>query len=101
MAGLQQRVEDLASDVRTLTPLVVGQAKLEIAVTHIQTEFTALVVNVDQIKRSLAEGEDRRQREREDQLRDSRNWRRALVLGSFTVLAALIAAAATIIVSAP
>lgn len=101
MAGVQQRLDDLKQDVAALTPLVVGHAELRAAIAHIETELTRLGVDILALKTELAKFEMNRQEERKEQLRDSRNWRRALVLGSFTVLAAVIAAAAQIIASSP
>src|SRR5688572_26514575 len=97
MAGVQQRLDDLKQDVASLTPLVVGHAELRAAIAHIETELARLSVDILSLKTEIAKLENRRVTERDEQMKDSRNWRRALVLGSFTVLAAVIAAAATII----
>jgi chromosome segregation ATPase len=101
MAGVQQRLDDLKQDVASLTPLVVGHAELRAAIAHIETEIARLGMDLFALKTEIAKLEGVRQEERQEQLRDSRNWRRALVLGSFTVLAAVIGAAATIIASSP
>lgn len=108
MASVQQRVSDLAADVHDLAPLTVSVAELKLALVHVQTGMTDLSADVAAARRTINEQikglqesyqEDRREREKaqKDALKDSRQWRRALILGSVTVLAALIAAAATII----
>lgn len=119
MAGLQQRVEDLSTDVRALTPLVVATAELKIAVTHLQSDVhdvsgdvaTARKVIDGQIRdmrqafneqieglgKAIKGDREEREQAQIEALKDSRQWRRALIIGSLAVLAACITAAATII----
>jgi hypothetical protein len=101
MAGVQQRLDDVKQDVSALTPLVVGHAELRAAIAHIEVELVRMSAEILALKTTMTSSETTRQQDREDQLKDSRNWRRALVLGSFAVLGSVLTAAATIIASAP
>jgi hypothetical protein len=81
MAKLEQRVEDVFT----------------IALTNIRDDVQELNGTVAGLRTDF-EDEKRQQSDRQDAaLKDSRSWRRALIIGSFTVLAALITAAAAII----
>lgn len=81
VAKLEQRVEDVFT----------------IALTNISDDVQELTGTVAGLRTDF-ENEKRQQGDRQDAaLKDSRSWRRALIIGSFTVLAAIIAAAATII----
>lgn len=99
MAGLKQRVEDLSAQVGMLTPLIVSVAELKIAVSHIQTDMHDITGELRGLHDALEKREEQRHQAQQDALKDSRNWRRALVLGSFTVLAAVIGAVATVVVA--
>lgn len=90
MAGVKQRVDDLRSDVRELTPLLVTVAEIKLSMGRMQTDIHDVVESVGELKRQGRQ-------QNEDALKDSRQWRRALILGSFTVLAALITAVASIL----
>jgi glutaredoxin 2 len=94
MAAATQHLSDIDADVRALTPLVVGQAELRAAMGHMQIEITA-------IRTELAKTEVARQQERQSERQDKNKMRLALYAGCFTVLAAVISAAAAIIASAP
>jgi septal ring factor EnvC (AmiA/AmiB activator) len=101
MARMQQRVHDLSQEVGQLGRLPVGQVRLEEGLKNLQDDLREANVLISHVRQSIKDREARQEIERREQLADSRNWRRALILGSFTVLAAIIAAAATIIASAP
>jgi uncharacterized coiled-coil protein SlyX len=101
MARMQQRVQDLSHEVATLGQLPVGQARMEEGLKNLQDDLREANILIAHVRQSIRDREARAEVERREQLTDSRNWRRALILGSFTVLAAIIAAAATVIASTP
>lgn len=97
VAALKQHVSDLDSRVDHLTPLVVGVAELKVGLADVKSDVHSAGAELEALRR-LYEEEKKDQRARQEMsLRDSRSWRRALILGSFTVLAAIITATATVI----
>ena len=88
VARLDQRVQDLVNEVN-------------FKLAHLQDDLRETNVLVSHVRQSIKDRDARQDIERREQLADSRNWRRALILGSFTVLAAIIAAAATIAANTP
>lgn len=90
MARLEQRTDDLATDVRTLAPLVVAVAEVKLTISQVQREQGDVHKMVEEINRRLdQEAKDRmserdsRRREEQDrrveERRDSRNFRRTLI----------------------
>ena len=90
MARLEQRTDDLATDVRTLAPLVVAVAEVKLTVTQVQQVQSDVRRSIEEINRRLdreaqtrADERDKRtQAERErrtEERRDSRNFRRTLI----------------------
>lgn len=92
VAGLKQRVEDLGVQVAAVPAVIVNVAELKLSVSHIQADLRDMTGELSGLNKML----DKRQ---EAALNDSRSWRRALILGSFTVLAAVIGATATVLVA--
>ena len=72
VARLEQRTDDLSTDVRTLTPLIVQVAEIKITIAQVQAESRATHDAVDALKR-LIEGR------REDERKDSRSFRNLLI----------------------
>lgn len=97
VAKLEQRVDNDHADIKDNTADIKALAPLAVTVAEIRLGLSRL----EKLYEGAAEREEHRavreQQTREAQLKDSRNWRRALVLGSFTVLAAIITAAGAII----
>lgn len=72
VAKLEQRYEDLAIDVRALSPLIIATAEMRMQIGHLEAEMAELI-------RTSQDAEKTRQKEREDRQRDDRNFRRTLV----------------------
>lgn len=73
VARLEQRTDDLSTDVRTLAPLIVEVAKIQVAMSQIQVEARSTHQAVDDLKRSI-------EKRREDERKDSKSFR-LLLLG--------------------
>ena len=101
MARMQQRVQDLSTEVAQLGQLPERLVRVEEGLTNLRDDLREMLVQLKHVRQSIKEREQAAAVERREQLADSRNWRRALILGSFTVLAAVIAAGATIVASTP
>jgi FtsZ-binding cell division protein ZapB len=101
VAALEQHVRDVDARVDTLTPLVVGVAELKVGLADVRSDVHDASAEVSALKQLIEEDKKERRTNQERALADSASWRRALILGSFTVLAAIIAAAATIIANTP
>lgn len=99
MAGVKQRVDDLRVDVKELAPLVVSVAEIRGAMTRMQTDMQGLTGKLGELSQDLSEREEERQEAQREALKDSQSWRRALIVGSFTVLAALVTAASAVLVA--
>lgn len=72
-------MDDLSSDVRAIAPLGVTVAEMKVVMTRLEVDMASILAG------------------QKEALSDSRSWRRALILGSFTVLAAVVSAAAVIV----
>lgn len=97
VAKLEQRVEDVVSGHKDVVAEIKALRTLAVTVAEMRLGLS----RVEEMCRETSKREEERERRddemREAQLRDSRNWRRALIVGSFAVLGAVITAAATII----
>lgn len=105
-----ERLADHEVDIRAFAPMTASHAVLTEQILQLQgTTGTILrrldaqdaAREADKKEREVRQAEvSRRDSERQEQaIKDSQSWRRALILGSFTVLAAIIAAVGTIIAS--
>jgi len=92
MAKTEQRLDDLQVDVRAFAPMIAAHAVLVEQMANVQARLQIIQTRMDR------DQEERHPRQDETS-KESRQWRRALILGSFTVLAAVITAAATVIVA--
>ena len=101
MARMQQRVHDLSTEVAQLGQLPERLVRVEEGLTNLRDDLREMLVQLKHVRQSIKDREAAAAVERREQLADSRNWRRALILGAFTVLAAVIAAGATIVASTP
>lgn len=72
VAKLEQRFDDMAVDVRALSPLIIASAEMRIQLNHLEVEIAAL-------ERAIKETERTRNEERETRRRDDRNFRKTLV----------------------
>ncbi len=79
VAKLEQRTEDLSTDVRTLTPLVVAVAEVKLAVSHVESESRATKASIDAVHRRLDDDNKDRKRRQEEAAKDSRSLRNILV----------------------
>jgi hypothetical protein len=107
VARLEQRTDDLATDVRTLAPLVVAVAEVKLTISQVQREQTDVHRAVEAISQRLdqeardraAEREKRTQGDKErrtEERRDSRNFRRTLIgIG----IAAVLSPVATLVIT--
>lgn len=94
VARLEQRTDDLSTDVRTLTPLIVEVAKIQVGMAQIQVELHATAQAVAEVPRRLdREAEARRKGQEEravNEQRDSRNFKRTMIgVGIAAVLSPL------------
>src|SRR4051812_30689974 len=72
VARLEQRTDDLSTDVRTLTPLLVQVAEIKITIAQVQTQSRATLDAVDSLRNAI---DQRRETER----KDSRSLRNLLI----------------------
>ena len=94
VARLEQRTDDLSTDVRALTPLIVEVAKIQVAMGQIQMETRSTASSVvEVVHRMDREAEERRKGQEErvvNERRDSRNFKRTLIgVGVAAVLSPL------------
>jgi hypothetical protein len=95
VARLEQRTDDLSTDVRTLTPLIVAVAEVKITVSQIQLDGASTRAAVEALKTSI----DQRQM---DASRDSKNFRRTLVgIGIAAVLSPVGTLVVTLLAARP
>jgi uncharacterized protein YoxC len=79
VARLEQRTDDLATDVRTLAPLVVAVAEVKLAITHVESESRGTRAAIDGVHRRLDDDEKDRKRRQEEASKDSRSLRNILI----------------------
>jgi outer membrane murein-binding lipoprotein Lpp len=83
VARLEQRTDDLSTDVRTLTPLIVQVAEIKITMAQVQAEAHSTNEAVGRIvarmDREVEERQRGQEKRREDERRDSKNYRRTLI----------------------
>lgn len=72
VARLEARTDDLSTDVRTLTPLIVQVAEIKITMNQVQAEAHATKDAVDQLTKTI-------ERRRDDERKDSRSLRNILI----------------------
>lgn len=101
VAALNQHVSDLDTRVAHLTPLVVGVAELKLGLADVRDDVHNASREVQALRQIYEEDKKYRAQQQEAALRDSASWRRALILGCFTLLAALVSAAAVVIAGTP
>ena len=87
MARLEQRVDDLSIEVKTLQPLLISVAKLELGLGHV----ASAIDDVAKIQRELAASLEQRDQARQ-QGEGTRRWQAYALIGGFaSVLLAIIA----------
>ena len=87
LARLEQRVDDLATDVRVMAPLIVQMAEQKLQMTHLERAVDECAGRVAALRKELQEAEERRETERKAERRDSRKNRWTLISGvAFVVL---------------
>ena len=87
MARLEQRVDDLATDVRVMAPLIVQMAEQKLQMQHIETEVAACAEKVSTLRKELQDAEKAREAQRQAERRESRRNRWTLLSGvAFVVL---------------
>lgn len=100
MARLEQRTDDLATDVRTLAPLVVAVAEVKLAISHVEMDARDTRQAIDGLKTELKQREEQREKDEKErrvsEQRDSRNFRRTLI---GIAIAAVLSPIGTIIVA--
>lgn len=79
VARLEQRTDDLATDVRTLAPLVVAVAEVKLAITHVEAESRGTRSSIEAVHRRLDDDEKDRKRRQEEASKDSRSLRNILI----------------------
>lgn len=79
VARLEQRTDDLATDVRTLAPLVVAVAEVKIAISHVEAESRSLRTLIEGINRKMDEDTKERIERQTAANRDSRNFRNTMI----------------------
>lgn len=87
MARLEQRVDDLSIEVKTLQPLLISVAKLELGLGHV----AAAIDDVATSQRALVESLEQRAEARQ-QGEGQRRWQAYAIIGGFaSVLLAIVA----------
>jgi chromosome segregation ATPase len=99
IAVLTQRVADLDARVRELIAMREAQIRLEGKVDNAADDIREIRRAMHERDEAVGERDKQVASERQQQLQDSKKWRQAMVLGAFSVLAAVITAVATIIAS--
>ena len=101
VAAMKQHVGDIDNRLTQLAPLVVGVAELKIGLADVKADVHDAGAEVTALRQLYEADKKSRQEQQEAALRDSASWRRALILGCFTVLSAVIGAAAVVLAGTP
>ncbi len=99
-ATMEQRQADMVDDLRAFAPLITAHAEMRIQIEHMRSETAQVRREIGELREFIEEDREERRSAQIEALNDSKQWRRALIIGSFTVLAAIVAAAATILAAA-
>jgi uncharacterized protein YaaN involved in tellurite resistance len=86
VARLEQRVDDLATDVRVMAPLIVQMAEQKLAMQHLQTEVHECSTSVETLRKDLAEAQALREQQRAAERRESLRNRWTLLTGVLFVV---------------
>jgi uncharacterized protein YoxC len=97
VARLDQRTEDLRSDVKELVPLVVSVAEMRGAMMRLQTDMTSMAGKVVDLGHELERREQERQQAQLAALKDSQKWRRQISIAWIGTFGLALGAAATIL----
>jgi uncharacterized coiled-coil protein SlyX len=90
MAGVTERVDNLAAKVDSLVPLSGSVAELKVGMSYMQAE-------VHDLAKALAESERKRSESQEAALRDSQQWRRSITVAWIGTFGLALGAVATIV----
>lgn len=90
MAGVTERVDNLAAKVDSLVPLGASVAELKVAVQYMQQDMHDLT-------KSHAESERKRTESQEAALRDSQSWRKAITVAWIGTFGLALGAVGTIV----
>jgi chromosome segregation ATPase len=97
VARLEQRTEDLRSDVKELAPLVVSVAEMRGAMARLQSDLTGVSDKVVDLGREFSQREEERQQAQLAALKDSQKWRRQISLAWIGTFGLALGAAGTVI----
>lgn len=86
MARLEQRVDDLATDVRVMAPLIVQMAEQKIQMGHVSNAVDECSARVVALRRDLELTEKAREAERVAERKESRRTRLTLLSGVLFVV---------------
>jgi chromosome segregation ATPase len=86
VARLEQRVDDLATDVRVMAPLIVQMAEQKLQMQHIQLELHDVAGRVAQLRADLQAAEEQRDESRAVDLREGKRNRWTLLVGVSCVI---------------
>lgn len=102
VARLEQRTDDLATDVRTLAPLVVAVAEVKLATSHIESEARTTKQSIDALHTRFDKDDQDRKRRQEESSKESRSLRNILIgVGFAAVLSPIGGIVVALIVGKP